>query len=492
MLNQKKSGAFGIHFKKHSNLPNYNISLEGHWINDKLGLARIWGKMSPSPCGRIITDWFMLSTRSYMDTDYRIIVNSPPQYGLSSKFPLNKTISLRMEPDNVLNPRWNFWYGDYNKKDFCIFAEKEHDKKYISTEAYDEDYVNTFLNNCEWHLGKSYPTLMRELKAPDNKGSRKIASNAGGPMIGIVMSSLYYMPGHRYRVDLIRRLEEMGVMMHIYGKDNGRGFKQYMGTLPAYTKEAGIEPYYYTLHAENIKISNYITEKLYDAILCETLCFYNGDNTVEDYINPLAFYRLPDDIQESANLIKTLSADKALWESRYKYIMEAKTRILVSYSFYSRMTGFIGFNQVHFIFEDWDTELANRSARNLFIKNYSTYSTKTDGELVEFLERRVSDYENRCFCYIPKKTGFYPNFTDKLSRAIADLIADKKIYSSIENWDVCDLTGKVVKEESNKYVSSVGKLSEPFCESSPRLIAPGSISKKKIKLCSTVEPLCYV
>jgi hypothetical protein len=153
-----------------------------------------------------------------------------------------------------------------------------------------------------------------------------------GNTISSICSSKYFDPGHIKRIDFMKFIEAKGdesVQLHIYNEDNKHGFSSYKGTArPSIDKEKGILPYKYYFMCENNVENNFITEKLWEPILCETLCFYWGCPNVSEYINPLAYVQLDmNDFEGSYNLIVE-SIRNNLWEKRVDVIREEKNKVL--------------------------------------------------------------------------------------------------------------------------------------------------------------------
>jgi hypothetical protein len=85
---------------------------------------------------------------------------------------------------------------------------------------------------------------------------------------------------------------------------------------------------------ENNQEKNFITEKIWEPIISETLVFYWGCPNIAEYINPMAFVQLPiDDFEKSFQIIKE-SINNNLWEQRLPYIKEEKEKILDYYNFF--------------------------------------------------------------------------------------------------------------------------------------------------------------
>jgi len=125
------------------------------------------------------------------------------------------------------------------------------------------------------------------------------------------------------------------VQLHIYNEDNQHGFTSYKGKArPFIDKQRGILPYKYYFMCENNAEYNFITEKLWEPILCESLCFYWGCPNVSDYINPLAYVQLDMNDFEGSYQIMKEAVKNNLWLERLPYIQEAKRLILNKYGFF--------------------------------------------------------------------------------------------------------------------------------------------------------------
>ncbi len=94
-------------------------------------------------------------------------------------------------------------------------------------------------------------------------------------MASLIASKLNQHEGHKLRhviVDHIRSKElDVDVM--------GRGYK------PFENKEDGLAPYRYSVIIENSRESDYFTEKVVDACLCETVPIYWGAPNIADYFD---------------------------------------------------------------------------------------------------------------------------------------------------------------------------------------------------------------
>jgi hypothetical protein len=109
-------------------------------------------------------------------------------------------------------------------------------------------------------------------------------------------------------------------------------------------KSNGLKQYKYYFMIENNFEKNYITEKLWEPILCETLVFYYGCPNVTDYVDPMAFVQLDiTDFEKSYQIIKQ-AINEDWWSQRINIIRQEKHRILNELSFFPTIDKIIAQN----------------------------------------------------------------------------------------------------------------------------------------------------
>ncbi|HYV89717.1 MAG TPA: glycosyltransferase, partial [Candidatus Polarisedimenticolia bacterium] len=93
-------------------------------------------------------------------------------------------------------------------------------------------------------------------------------------------------------------------------------------------------PYRYFFAAENNSEHNFITEKLWEPLLTETLCFYWGCPNAADWVDPRAFIRLDLDDFEAAfqTMKRAILANE--WEKRLDVIRREKRKVLDHYQLF--------------------------------------------------------------------------------------------------------------------------------------------------------------
>ena len=309
----------GIYIKKQyyelwkNNIMNYEkiirIKMLCNWCSSEQ-LCREWSNMCDDIQSTIFK-WKNIQI-TWVDTniDYYVIINSPP---LNTYYNPSKTIVFQMEP----------WVYDTNKN----WGVKTWGK-------WAEPNLNNFLavrgrkslchNNAFWQLELNYNQLKNL-----TYGSKKDS-------VSSICSSKYFDPGHIARIDFLKYIEKKGdIKLDIYNSNNNHEFKNYRGPLTAYVdKSKGIINHKYYFMVENNYEENFITEKLWEPILCETLVFYYGCPNVNDYINSLAYVLLDmNDFEKSYNIMKT-AIKEDWWSQRIDIIRKEKEKILNELAFF--------------------------------------------------------------------------------------------------------------------------------------------------------------
>jgi len=244
--------------------------------------------------------------------DYYVIINKPPE---NEYYEASKTIIFQMEP---WCPRPEQQWGVKTWGDWAV----PDDTKFLQVRRH-----NKYYNNGFWQLKSTY-TELKQLKDV-NKYDHNIIST--------ICTSKYFDPGHIKRIDFLKFIEEKNdplVSFHLYNEDNAFNFKNYKGQArPDIDKEVGIMNYKYYFMCENNEEYNFMTEKIWEPLLCNCLCFYWGCPNLKDYINPLSYIQLDmDDFEKSFEIVKH-AIQNNLWEERLPIIVEERQKVLDYYNF---------------------------------------------------------------------------------------------------------------------------------------------------------------
>jgi GR25 family glycosyltransferase involved in LPS biosynthesis len=376
-----------------------NIKILCDWCNSKK-ICEEWNKMSKGEC-----IWNNIRiTHEDNNIDYYIIINKP--YYENEKYINDKTIIFQMEP------QCNNQYQNWGVKTWGIWSNPD-ESKFLQVRTHKKYY-----NNCMWQLNKTYNELMKE----DN-----ILKTYN--YISTICSSKYYDPGHIKRVNFLKFLENKNdttIKIDIYGSDNKLEFKNYIKSLDLDKKNDGILPYKYYFMAENNSEYNYITEKLWEPIIAECLCFYWGAPNVSDYIDKRAYITLDlDNFEESFNIIKN-AINNDLWSERINIIRQEKYKILNYYNFFPTVERII------------TKDLFKDNLNNLN-KNFKIYIFQTEN---------VLNYKIIPFINSLKELGFNVDIFQKINK--------KNII--IQNIFGSECVKKLIHDDNVKYCNLSNKL----------------------------------
>jgi GR25 family glycosyltransferase involved in LPS biosynthesis len=245
------------------------------------------------------------------DIDYYVIINKPCN---NDYYDPARTIVFQMEPW-CYNPEHNWGvktWGEWAQPDESKFLQVRSHRNYY--------------NNGSWQLKSSYTDLINTTTVEKYNHST----------ISTICSSKYFDEGHIKRINFLQFIEtknDPDVSFHLYNRENPFKFKNYIVLPPNEDKEVGIMKYKYYFMCENNAEHNFISEKLWEPILCHCLCFYWGCPNVADYIDPRAFVQLDmNDFEKSFQIVKTAIAED-WWSQRLPFIKIERLKILEYYAF---------------------------------------------------------------------------------------------------------------------------------------------------------------
>jgi len=295
--------------KKHTIETNIRIKILCNWCSSEQ-LCKEWSNMCEDKFRW--KNFELIWTNNRSEIDYYVIINFPQK---NEYFEPSKTIIFQMEPwvnDNTKNwgvKTWGKW-AEPNLNEFLDVRGRRTD----------------YHNNAFWQL---------ELKLHDFN-IYELFEKTKGNTISSICSSKYFDEGHIARIDLLKFLEEKGdLQLDIYNKDNKFCFTNYRGPLEPYVdKSKGLTHYKYYFMMENNFERNFITEKIWEPILCEALVFYYGCPNVSDYIDSRAFVQLDiTDFEKSYKIIKQ-AIEEDWWSQRIGIIRQEKQKILNDLAFF--------------------------------------------------------------------------------------------------------------------------------------------------------------
>ena len=292
---------------------HYRVKLLCNW-NSSEGLCRQWQKMLTNEDEqRENFRWNNFEfTWNDVNVDFYVIINKPPA---NEYYEPSRTIVFQMEPwCGGADQTWGVkTWGEWARPDPLKFLQvRSHEN---------------FVNNAFWQLAASYDDL--KYRTPRKSMGNRISS---------ICSSKYIDPGQKKRIDFLKFLEEVenaDVQIDIYNEDNNHQFRNYRGKAqPDVDKDKGIIPYKYYFMVENNFEKNFITEKIWEPLLTETLCFYDGCPNIAEHVDPRAFVQLDmNDFMKSYHIIKKAIRED-WWTQRIDVIRKEKERVLKHYMFF--------------------------------------------------------------------------------------------------------------------------------------------------------------
>lgn len=228
------------------------------------------------------------------DPDFWIIINEPNPEDID-KIEVSKSLYFCLEPITVAFP----WISMINKNELYYY----HDP------------------NCNFNAGqwKMDTINIKFLPSCDLVKENKVSS---------ILSSKLFHEGHILRLELLRYIDSHSSILHVYGKENYFNLRSYMKPVDYYMQHTVLLPYKYYLMPENNNLDYYVTEKVWEPILCECVCFYWGCPNLSQFIDERCIIRL--DIQNLEESYQTIAnaIENNEWEKRIDAIRKAKKWIL--------------------------------------------------------------------------------------------------------------------------------------------------------------------
>jgi hypothetical protein len=366
-------------------MTNFRIKLVCNWCDPKK-LCDDWNRMSKGnyKWNNIEVTW------EDHNIDFYVIINIPTSY-----FVPNRTIIFQMEPwCGSPNQNWGVkTWGIWAKPDEELFLQVRNHEK--------------FYNNCFWQLSLTY-----------NDFKTKVIEKT--KLMSSICSSKYFDPGHIKRIDFLKFIENKNddvVKIDIYNTDNNHNFKNYVGSHPENCKEIGIMPYKYYFMPENNEEKNFITEKIWEPLLTETLTFYWGCPNIADYIDPRAYILLDlNDYEKSFNIVKNAILNNE-WEKRLEIIRMEKQKVLEYFNFFPTLSRIINQDlkfsnkpsDQDIVYHKYFNHIINKKINNiLFIQNFKS-------DIIEHIKtQKIFDYT---YIIIPKNES-ETKYTDLVTEKI--------------------------------------------------------------------------
>jgi len=238
--------------------------------------------------------------------DITIIINHP-KFHKVEKFNRKNTITYQLEPKVVRKTHW--WeYNNPSTKNGFLFCHN----------------IDSNHMAIDWNVEYTYEQL-QTLKIKKTK------------IMSTVQTWKNYYPGHMLRKFFLQNYLDKLNYIDIYGhlkQGDDWTYRRFISELPVRKKENALIPYKYTFCCENSIETNYWTEKITDALICECLPFYWGCKNLKDFLPNDCYIWLPLDDPEISLQIIEKSIKNNEWEKRLPIIKKAKKLIMEKWQFF--------------------------------------------------------------------------------------------------------------------------------------------------------------
>ena len=104
-------------------------------------------------------------------------------------------------------------------------------------------------------------------------------------IMSIVLSNKKFAPGHLYRHQLVKKIIEYRLPIHIYGKGSYEYIKKSNYVRGSFLKSEPYEDYLYTIAIENFRSNHYFSEKIITPIMYNCSPIYFGCRNIQNYFN---------------------------------------------------------------------------------------------------------------------------------------------------------------------------------------------------------------
>lgn len=154
-----------------------------------------------------------------------------------------------------------------------------------------------------------------------------------------ITSGISRTENHRQRLAFLQLLRDNQLEFDLYGRDLPASAVG-LGTL--HNKWHGMAPYYYNLSIENYADNDwYVTEKLWDALLCWCLPIYYGGGAADKLLPPGSFLRLPSLDEKGLAYIREVTSSADAWYQAQEAIAEARQIILHKLNLLAWLSDFV-------------------------------------------------------------------------------------------------------------------------------------------------------
>ena len=374
--------------------------------------------------------------------DYYVIINQTNETGYDK----SRTIIFQMEPwvyDDGKNWGVKTW-GEWSKPDSSLFFHVHN-------------HVN-YLNNVQWLLKQPLSIVSKDFS---EKNINKFDN-----ILTCVCSKKNNDVGHQLRNNFIRYIEENSrththsITLQVFGKSNFYNFTSYVGELLDDDKYHSLIQYKYHISCENNFEYNYATEKIWEPILCECLCFYHGCPNLENYIDSNAFVRIDLNDFESSLQVINKAIEEDWWSQRLPYIRVEKQKILTKLGFFPTLKNIIESKKYkdNIINHDDDVIFYSQDKQDYFLEN-SVFKGYKSGIYVDVGAHDGITINNTLYFH---KNNKWTGINIEPMKSVYDKLVINRPNDTNINCAICNYDGKTEFICNNGYTEMISGIKETY------------------------------
>ena len=251
-------------------------------------------------------DYFELDEKDY---EYLIVLGALNSKNFKYFRNPQKTIGFMLEPEWSTN-----WQRDLYK--YCKYVVAQSKSMYPNATNIIEHPMFMFTESTDSHI------FYRKNKFKKGRRMSIVSSNYG--------DKYNYVKRH----ELFKGLLETDLDIDFYGRRWNLADERYKGA--PHNKSEAIIDYEYSIAIENSSYNNYLTEKFFDLVVCNTVPVYYGCPNVRDIYPEKSFIK----IDFSGPIEKTIEQiadiyNNDSYEDRLPYILEAKNLYYTKYNIFN-------------------------------------------------------------------------------------------------------------------------------------------------------------
>lgn len=172
-------------------------------------------------------------------------------------------------------------------------------RRFFRILSFNEDLLAQIPNGIFFPFGTTWVPEWRSLDTTKTRA------------MSLIASAKQDTQGHRLRHSMVEKVRKSGLDVDVMGR----------GYIPFADKADGLAPYRFSIVIENMRENNYFSEKLVDAVLCNTVPIYWGCPNLDRFIDTRGIIQCD---SEEAMMNAVSSITQAEYDARLPFLKEVQ------------------------------------------------------------------------------------------------------------------------------------------------------------------------